>query len=191
MKEKHTTTIKKKVDVDVNFLFSTSFVLIMIYTSHGDYMKNIVKSLIMPLVLAILIGVTLGLNFYKTYQNNLEHDLRSRKLYLIENGEYDNIDKMREANLGNNYVYYKIGNKYKSVIAITNTYDNINKIKDLYDDNFEITEYYIGIDLMDDKQYEYDKLLSQASNPTEVKEAIDNILKLYQNDNNLKLITIS
>ena len=154
-------------------------------------MKTILKTFFLPIALAIIIGVILGFNFFKTYKNNLDKDLSSRKLYFLENGEYDNIDKMREANLGNNYVYYKLDNKYKSVIAITNTYDNISKIKNLYNDNFKITEYYIGADILDDKQYEYDKLLSKTNNPTEVKAMVDNILKLYQNDNNLKLITLS
>lgn len=154
-------------------------------------MKTILKTFFLPIALAIIIGVILGFNFFKTYKNNLDKELSSRKLYFLENGEYDNIDKMREANLGNNYVYYKLDNKYKSVIAITNTYDNISKIKNLYNDNFKITEYYIGADILDDKQYEYDKLLSKTNNPTEVKAMVDNILKLYQNDNNLKLITLS
>ena len=154
-------------------------------------MKTILKTFFLPIALAIIIGVILGFNFYKTYKDNLDKDLTSRKLYFLENGEYDNIDKMREANLGNNYVYYKLNNKYKSVIAITNTYDNINKIKDLYSDNFKVTEYYIGSDVLDNKQYEYDKLLSNATNPTEVKEMIDNILKLYQSDNNLRLIALT
>ena len=154
-------------------------------------MKNIVKTVILPIILAILIGLILGFNFYKTYKNNLNHDLKSRRLYLIESGEFDSINDMREANLQNNYVYYKINNKYKAVIAITNIKENIAKIQDLYNDNLKITEYYIGADILDDKQYEYDKLLSEASSPTEVKEMVDNILKLYQNDNNLRLITLS
>ena len=154
-------------------------------------MKNIVKTFIIPIILAILIGLILGFNFYKTYKNNLEYDLRSRKLYFLELGEYDTIDAMREDNLGNNYVYYKLNNKYKTVIAITNTETNIDKIKKLYNTNIKITEYYVGNDILDNKQYEYDKLLSKTNNPTEVKEMVDNILKLYQNDNNLRLITLS
>ena len=154
-------------------------------------MKNIVKTFIIPIILAILIGLILGFNFYKTYKNNLEYDLRSRKLYFLELGEYDTIDAMREDNLGNNYVYYKLNNKYKTVIAITNTETNIDKIKKIYNTNIKITEYYVGNDILDNKQYEYDKLLSKTNNPTEVKEMVDNILKLYQNDNNLRLITLS
>ena len=154
-------------------------------------MKNILKVVLIPTVLAIIIGIILGFSFYKTYKNNLLYDLSSRKLYLLENGEYDTIDAMREDNLGNNYVYYKLNNKYKTVIAITNTETNIDKIKKLYNTNIKITEYYVGNDILDNKQYEYDKLLSKTNNPKEVKEMVDNILKLYQNDNNLRLITLS
>ena len=151
---------------------------------------KIFKIIFLPIALAILIGLIFGFNLYKTYQNNLHYDLKSRRLYLIENGEFDSITKMREANIGNNYVYYKIDNKYKTVIAITNIKENIAKIEELYDD-VKVTEYYIGSDAIDNKQYEYDKLLSKASNPQEVREMIDNILKLYQNDHDLKLINLS
>ena len=163
----------------------------MIYNFHGDDMKNILNTFISPIMIAIIIGLTLGFSFYKTYKNHLHDDLSSTKLYLIQNGEYDNIDNMRKDNLGNNYVYYKINNKYKTVIGITNNYDNIAKIKKLYNDKAEVTEYYIAKDNLDNKQYEYDKLLSKTNNPKEVKEYVDDILKLYQNDNNLRLIALN
>ena len=154
-------------------------------------MKNIVKSIVVPIFLSLIIGLLLGINFYKTYKKNLDNDLSSRKLYLLENGEYDTIETMREANLGNNYVYYKTDSKYKTVLAITNIKENIAKIKELYTDNLKITEYYIGNDILDSKQIEYDELLSKTNDPTKIKEMVDNILKLYQNDNNLRLIALS
>ena len=154
-------------------------------------MKNILKTFISPIAIATIVGIILGLSFYKTYKNYLHDDLSSTKLYLIQNGEYDNVDNMRKDNLGNNYVYYKINNKYKTVVGITNNYDNIEKIKNLYNSETEVTEYYIAKDNLDNKQYEYDKLLSETTNPTEVKEYVDDILKLYQNDNNLRLIDLN
>lgn len=154
-------------------------------------MKNILKTFISPIIISLVIGLILGLSFYKTYKDYLHDDLSSTKLYLIQNGEYDNIDNMRKDNLGNNYVYYKINNKYKTVIGITNNYDNIAKIKTLYNDSIEVTEYYIAKDNLDNKQYEYDKLLSKTNNQEEIKTYVDDILKLYQNDNNLRLIALN
>ena len=154
-------------------------------------MKNIFKTFISPIIIASIVGLILGLSFYKTYKNHLHDDLSSTKLYLIQNGEYDNIDTMRKDNLGNNYVYYKINNKYKTVVGITNNYDNVNKIKKLYNDKTEVKEYYIAKDNLDSKQYEYDRLLSKTNNQSEVKEYVNDILKLYQNDNNLRLIALN
>ena len=154
-------------------------------------MKNIFKSFFLPVFIAILIGYILGSYFYKTYKNNLHNDLRSSRLYLVQKGEYDTIDHMREENIGNNYIYYEDGNKYKTVIGITRNYANISKIKSLYQDNLQVTEYYIANELLDTKQDEYDELLSKVSSESEVKEVVDNILKLYQSNNNLRLISIS
>ena len=154
-------------------------------------MKNILKSIVLPIIIATFIGYILGTHFYKEYQNNIYSDLRSSRLYLIQNGEYDTIESMREKNTNNNYVYYEDGNKYKTVIGITHNYDNIAKIKSLYNDSLEVTEYYIASEFLDTKQYEYDELLSKATNDSEVKEAVNNILNLYRTDNNIRLISIS
>lgn len=154
-------------------------------------MKKIVECLLLPIIMAILIGYLLGSYFYKTYKDNVYNDLRSSRLYLIQNGEYDNIDIMREENIGNNYIYYKDGNKYKTVIGITRNYENIDKIKKIYQNNVQVTEYYLANDFLDTKQEEYDELLSKVNSESEVKEVVNNILKLYQNDNNLRLIALS
>ena len=154
-------------------------------------MKNIVKSFFLPVITAILIGCILGSYFYKTYKLNLYDNLSSSRLYLIQNGEYDTIDVMRQENIGNDYIYYEDDNKYKTVIGITRNYDNIDKIKSLYSDNLQVTEYYIATKFLDTKQDEYDKLLLEASSLSEVKEVVGNILKLYQSDNDIRLIALS
>ena len=179
------------MDVVVNFLFLPKFSYNISYNLFGDHMKNILKTIVVPLFLASVIGLILGLNFYKTYKNNLDNDLRSSKLYLLENGEYDSIESMRENNFFNNYVYYKSNNKYKTIIGITNNYANIAKIKSIYNNQIKVTEYYIAKDNLDNKQYEYDKLLSKTSNQDEIKTYVADILKLYQNDNSLKLIALN
>ena len=68
--------------------------------------------------MAIVIGFVFGKIIFRTYKSDLYETLQSSKLYLIENGEYESIDIMREENINNNYVYYKDGGKYKSVIGI-------------------------------------------------------------------------
>lgn len=154
-------------------------------------MKKIIKSILVPIIIAILFGFISGRFVYKTYKDNLYDNLRSSRLYLVENGTYDSIDNMREENSTNNYIYYKDNNKYKTVVGITNNYDNIAKIKRLYNDKLSVEEYYIETNNVDTRQLEYEKILSSTNDLKEVKEAVDNILNLYRSDDTIKLISIN
>ena len=144
-----------------------------------------------PIFIAVLFGFIGGRFVYKTYKDNLYDSLRSSRLYLVENGTYDSIDNMREENSTNNYIYYKDNNKYKTVVGITNNYDNIAKIKSLYSDNLAVEEYYIETNSVDTRQLEYEKILSSTNDLKEVKEAVDNILNLYRSDDTIRLIAIN
>lgn len=154
-------------------------------------MKKIVRSIFIPIIIAILFGLISGRFVYRTYKDNLYNNLTSSRLYLLENGIYDSVENMREENSANNYIYYKDNDKYKTVIGITNNYNNIDKIKKLYNDNISIEEYYIGSNNLDSRQIEYEKILSSTNDLKEVKEAVDNILNLYRSDDNIKLISIN
>ena len=154
-------------------------------------MKKIIKGVFIPVLGAIILGFIFGKYVFKTYKDSLYSELSSSRLYLVENGEYDNIDTMREENSTNNYVYYKDNDKYKSVVGITRKYDNIDKIKELYSDNLKIYEYYVPVDKLDSKQDEYDKELTNANNLKEVKEVVDNILELYKDDDSIRLIQVN
>ena len=181
----------KKVNVVVNFLFSTLIFLIICYIFYGEKMKKIFRSISIPVLGAILCGYILGIYIYQTYRNNIYNNLRSSKLYLIENGEYDTIDVMREENIGNNYIYYEDGNKYNSVIGITKEYENVDKIKELYGNNLTVKEYYVSSDLLSKKQDEYDKLLEDAKEIGDVREVVNNILELYHTENSIRLVDIN
>lgn len=150
-------------------------------------MKKKIRDFLWPLGLSILCGFILGRYYFNTYRNSLERDLTSKKLYLIESGEYDTFNDMRNNNT-NSYVYYKDNNKYKSVVGITSNYDNVEKIKKLYDG--EVSEYFIASDKIDSKQEEYDMELASTDDIESVKEIIDNILNLYKSDDEIKLVGI-
>ncbi len=154
-------------------------------------MKKIVRGIFLPLLIAIILGYVGGRFVYKTYKDNLYDSLTSSRLYLIENGEYDSFDDMREENSGNSYVYYKDDDKYKSVVGITKNYDNIDKIKSLYSGSLSVLEYYVASDILDSKQDEYEKKLNDTNDLKEVKEAVDNILNLYRSDDKIRLISIN
>ena len=151
-------------------------------------MKKILKGVVVPVVIAILIGFIIGKYIFRTYKDNLYTELSSSRLYLIENGEYDNIDDMRINNNDSKYVYYKDNDKYKKVVGITKEYDNVDKIKKLYDDEVTVSIYYIDNTLVNDKQGEYDKELMNSNNMDDVRDVVNNILELYRENNNIKLI---
>ena len=67
-------------------------------------MKKIIRSVFVPVFVAIILGYIGGIFVYRTYKDNLYDSLRSSRLYLVQNGEYDDISVMREENIGNNYV---------------------------------------------------------------------------------------
>ncbi len=151
-------------------------------------MKKIIKGLFLPLVVSVVFGFVCGKLVYSVYYEDIENKLSSSKLYLVQNGEYLTYDKMREENNGNNYVYYKDDDGYKSIIGITKDIDNVDKIKQLYSDNVMVEEYYISSDLFNDKQLEYDLKLKNTDNIYEVREVVDNILNLYRDDGSVKLV---
>ncbi len=189
MKKKYITC--KNLEEDVSPLFSTLLLIIICYILIGDKMKKIIKGIITPTIIAILLGYILGTYVYKTYSDNLYVNLTSSKLYLLENGEYDTIESMRQENDTNNYLYYKDHNKYKSVVGITKNYDNIKKIEKLYNYNTIVLEYYIDNDIIDNRQDEYEKIIDSTSDELKLKEAVNNILNLYRNENKIHLIAIN
>ena len=158
------------------------------YDNDGDKMKRVIKGILFPLVISIICGFVCGKLVYSVYNEDIENRFSSSKLYLIENGSYLTYDNMREENSGNNYVYYKDEDGYKTVVGITKNEDNIDKIKSLYSDTVKVEEYYISSDLINDKQIEYDMMLSNTNDLYEVKEVVDNILNLYREKDTIKLV---
>ena len=158
------------------------------YDKYGDKMKKVIRGILLPLVISIICGFICGKLVYSVYNEDIENRFSSSKLYLIENGSYLTYDNMREENSGNNYVYYKDDDGYKTVVGITKNEDNINKIKSLYSDTVRVEEYYISSDLLNDKQIEYDMMLSNTDDLYEVREVVDNILNLYREEDTIRLI---
>ena len=153
-------------------------------------MKKIIKGVFIPLVVSMIFGFICAKLVYKVYEEDVENKLSSSKLYLIENGEYLTYDSMREENNGNNYVYYKDEEGYKTVIGITKNEENIDKIKSLYNDSVRIEEYYVSNEMLNNKQNEYDVELANINDIDEVKKIVDNILNLYREEDTIKLVLV-
>lgn len=175
--------------MDANFLFFSTYISDIFIP--GDKMKKIIKSFFLPLFISIIFGVISGRYVYNSYKENIYDSLSSSRLYLVESGEYDNIQNMREDNINNNYVYYEDDNKYKTVVGITRKYDNIDKIKSLYDSELKVYEYYISKSFLDSRQDEYDMELSKVSDKGEVKKVVDDILKLYRDNDDIRLVSVN
>ena len=153
-------------------------------------MKKIIRGIFIPLVVSMLFGYVCGKLVYQVYEDKIDDKLSSSRLYLVENGEYLTYDSMREENNGSNYIYYKDDDNYKTVIGITRNEDNIDKIRSLYDTTVRVNEYYISNDYLNDKQDEYDVMLSNTDDMREVREVVDNILNLYRDDKTIKLVLV-
>lgn len=146
-------------------------------------MKKYLKSFFVPLILATICGFISARIVFKVYQKAVTDYLTSTKIYLLQNGEYNTYEEMRQQNLGNNYVYYEDNEKYKSIVGITKEANNISKIKNIYQNDLIVEEYYISNNLLNNKQLSYDEELSKTTDPKTVREVVKNILKLYQDDN--------
>ena len=153
-------------------------------------MRKIIRGIFIPFVVSILFGFICGKMVYRIYNDKLETKLTSSRLYLVQNGEYLTYDSMREDNSGNNYVYYKDEDGYKTVVGITRDEKNIGKIKSLYSDSVKIEEYYVSNEFLNEKQIEYDKILSDTDDVYEVREVVDNILNLYRDDETIRLVLV-
>lgn len=174
-----------------SFIFiSTFFLLLIFYIIIGDIMKKMLVGILVPIFFAVVVGFICGKIVYDYYKDAIYDDLSSSKLYLIENGKYDNYNDMREDNSDNNYVYYMDEDGYKTVVGITQNINNVEKIKKLYNNQVKVNEYYVNDFEFVDKQSEYDDLLVNADNAYDVKEVLDNILNLYRSDDSIRLISM-
>lgn len=152
-------------------------------------MKKKLLKVLFPLFLSTICGVICGRLVYGIYDKKLETDLNGEKIYLIQSGAYSTYDKMVDHTLLSNYVYYEDEGLYKSIIGITNNYDNIDKIKNTYNSDVLIKEYYSKDKELNDKIKEYDILINNTSDDKEIKRIISEVLALYK-DRNTTLIEI-
>ena len=153
-------------------------------------MKKKVFSFLFPLIISILVGYVCGKIVSSTYSDGISNELKSSKIYLIENGNYDTYEEMREANNKNNYLYYIDEDKYRTVVGITQRSDNIEKIKKIYNDNLLVDECYISNENINSEQVKYDKELNEISTNDEIRSIVDDILGLYKKDESVRLVSI-
>jgi len=154
-------------------------------------MKDKIKKVVIPIFLSVICGAISGKLVYSIYATKTENILTSNKIYLLESGSYDSYDNMRNNTMGINYVYYEDDNNYKAIIAIVKDYDNIDKIKKIYDKDINVSEYYLADQDLNNKLIELDSKLKIADDESEIKNIVIEMLDLYRDDNSIKLVKIS
>ena len=154
-------------------------------------MKIILKKVILPVFLSVLCGALCGKTIYNIYLNNNELVFDNNVVYLIQAGAYSSYDNMRINTLGYDYVYYEEDDLFKTIIGITKNKENIEKIKNIYGKEIIVNEYYTEDKGLNSKINQYDELLLSETDNDKIKQIIIDMLNLYKDNKNNKLIKVS
>ena len=154
-------------------------------------LKKFLKKVLGPIFLSCLCGLICGKLVYQVYDSNIEKEITGEKIYLIQAGAYSSYDNMVDNTLVNNYVYYEDDDGlYKSIIGITEDYDNIEKIKKTYGKDVIVSEYYSKDDELNTKIKEYDKKLATTTESSDIQKTVLEMLTLYKDNDNSTLVKI-
>lgn len=153
-------------------------------------MKKRLRKVLVPIFLSVICGSICGSLVYQIYSQKLADDLIGEKIYLIQAGAYSSYDNMVNNTLVNNYVYFEDDDGlFKSIIGLTENYDNIEKIKNTYNGNVIISEYYSKNKELNQKIKEYDDKIKNETQKEEIKKIVLEMLTLYK-DKETTLIEI-
>lgn len=153
-------------------------------------MKKKLKKVLFPIFLSVVCGGICGRLVYSIYDKKLDEEFGGKTIYLIQSGAYSTYDNMVKNSLLSNYVYYEDDDGlYKSIVGLTEDYDNIEKIKNTYKEKVIISEYYSRDEELNKKIKEYDIKIKKSNNNDEIREIVLEMLKLYK-DRNITLVQI-
>ena len=140
--------------------------------------------------MSVICGSVFGHLVYNIYDGELESVVKGEKVYLIQAGAYSSYDTMVSNTSLGNYVYYEDDDGlFKSIIGITGNAGNIEKIKNTYDGEVIVSEYYsMDLELLK-KIDEYDKKIEDSKDKDNTKKIVLDMLGLYKDkDATLKKI---
>ena len=139
------------------------------------------KKVLFPIFLSVLCGAICGRLVYGIYDKKLSQDIQGEKIYLIQAGAYSTYDSMVKNTSFNNYIYYEDEDGlFKSIIGLTENYDNVEKIKNTYSGEVLISEYYSKDEELNQKIKEYDLKIKNSTNQEEVQKIVLQMLTLYK-----------
>lgn len=147
-----------------------------------------IKKVIISIVLSVILGYLCGIIVYKIYEGDTNNIMNSNKVYLLQTGAYSSLDSMQKNTNYLNYIYYTDDGMYKTIVAITKNKDNIQKIKNAYNIDIVINEYYLENEELVNKINEYDKEIENTSNNEQIVKIVNNMLVSYKEENGVKLV---
>lgn len=153
-------------------------------------MKKRIGKVVFPIFLSVICGAICGRLVFDIYHQELETDLHGEKIYLIQAGAYSTYDTMVQNTSLNQYVYYEDEDGlFKSIIGLTEDYDNLERIKNTYSGDVLVSEYYSKDEELNQKIEAYDKKLKECNTKEEVQKIVLEMLTLYK-DNEQTLIEV-
>lgn len=153
-------------------------------------MKERLKKIFMPIFLSVICGSICGRLLFSIYEEKGEEVLSSNVIYLLEDSSYNDYDSMKASSLSN-YIYYEDKGKYNAVIGITKNKDNINKIESIYNKELNVKKFLFGDKEIINKIDEYDKKIEESNNNEEIRSTVLEMLKLYKERDDVKMVKIS
>lgn len=155
-------------------------------------MRKKVRKVLVPIFLSVFCGAVCGKIVYGIYDKDLKEEFQGEKIYLIQAGAYSTYDSMVSNTSLNHYIYYEDSDGlFKSIIGITEDYQNVEKIKNTYSGEVIISEYYSKDVELNQKIKEYDQKIQNSSNMEEVKQIVLEMLTLYKDNDSILTQTIS
>mgnify|MGYP003292638184 CR=1 FL=1 len=150
-------------------------------------MRKKLKKVLFPIFLSVICGAICGRLVYQIYDKKLDEDLKGETVYLIQAGAYSSYDNMVSNTSVNHYVYYEDEDGlFKSIIGVTLEEDNVEKIRNTYDGEVLVSEYYSKDNELNLKIKDYDKKIKNSTSLEEIKEIVLEMLTLYkENDSTL------
>lgn len=161
------------------------------YTIFGDKMKEKIKKIVTPIFLSILCGMVCGRLMFSIYEDKGSSLLDSNVIYLLEDASYEDIDSMKASTLSSNYMYYEEDGNYKAVVAMTKNKNNIEKIRSVYDNELTISQYLLNDENINSKLEEYDIRIENSEDKEEIRNIIMEMIGIYKDSDDIKMVKIS
>ena len=161
------------------------------YTIFGDKMKAKIKKIVTPIFMSILCGMACGRLMFSIYEDKSSNILNSNIVYLLEDSSYNDYDSMKASTISSNYIYYEDDGKYKKVVAMTKNKDNIEKIRNVYNKELILSKYLLNDENINNRLEEYDIKLQNTTDKEELKEIIIDMINIYKQEEDIKMVKIS